>query len=152
MSPFRIARTVPLTPEEAWRRVTDWPAHGALVPLTRTTVLPGPGGGVGTRFSARTGLGPLAFEDPMEVTVWEPPAAGRPGRCRLVKYGRLVRGWALIEVYGSGGGARVEWLEDLRVRGLPRAFDPVLERAGRRVFGRALDALLAGPDDEGPAA
>lgn len=42
---------------------------------------------------ARTGIGPLAFADPMRVTVWRPPAAdGRPGRCRLEKTGRLVFG------------------------------------------------------------
>ncbi|MGA5493632.1 SRPBCC family protein [Streptomyces cinereoruber] len=143
MSPFRVERTVPLAPEEAWRRLTDWPAHGRLVPLTRTRVLtPGPNG-VGTRFTARTGIGRLSFDDPMEVVRWEPPTAGRPGACRLEKYGRFVRGWALIEVTEApGGGCRVVWTEELTVRGVPRVLDPVLARAGRVVFGRAADGLL----------
>ncbi|WP_411070388.1 SRPBCC family protein [Streptomyces sp. cmx-4-25] len=142
MSAFRVERTVPSAPEEVWRRLTDWPAHGRQVPLTRTRVLtPGPNG-VGTRFTARTGIGRLSFDDPMEVVRWEPPSAGRPGACRLEKHGRVVRGWALIEVAEAPGGCRVVWTEELTVRGVPRVIDPVLARAGRVVFGRAVDALL----------
>ncbi|ALO06690.1 hypothetical protein AQF52_1094 [Streptomyces venezuelae] len=143
MTLFRVERTVPLPPDVVWRRLTDWPAHGRQVPLTRTTVLtPGPNG-AGTRFTARTGLGPLAFDDPMEVVRWEPPEAGRPGVCRLDKSGRIVRGWAEVAVTAApGGGSRVEWTEELAVRGLPRVFDPVLARAGRALFGRAVDGLL----------
>ncbi|MFE0649428.1 SRPBCC family protein [Streptomyces sp. NPDC059534] len=142
MTLFRIERTVPLGPEEAWRRLTDWPAHGHQVPLTRTRVLtPGPNG-AGTRFTARTGIGRLSFDDPMEVVRWEPPAPGSPGACRLAKSGRLVLGWALVEVVEAPAGCRVVWTEELAVRGLPRLFDPVLGRAGRLLFGRALDALL----------
>ncbi|WP_017241283.1 SRPBCC family protein [Streptomyces sp. SS] len=142
MSLFRIERTVPLAPEEVWRRLTDWPAHGRQVPLTRTRVLtPGPNG-LGTRFAARTGVGRLSFDDPMEVVRWEPPAPGAPGACRLAKSGRVVLGWALVEVAEAPAGCRVVWTEELAVRGVPRFFDPVLGRAGRVLFGRALDALL----------
>ncbi|MEV7569630.1 SRPBCC family protein [Streptomyces tanashiensis] len=143
MSLFRLERSSPLAPEEVWRRLTDWPAHGRQVPLTRTRVLtPGPNA-AGTRFTARTGIGRLSFDDPMEVVRWEPPAAGRPGVCRLAKSGRVVRGWALVEVTGvPGGGSRVVWTEELSVRGVPRAFDPVLAAAGRLLFGRALTGLL----------
>ncbi|MFJ5831881.1 SRPBCC family protein [Streptomyces sp. NPDC093089] len=143
MTPFRIERSVPLDPAEVWRRLTDWPAHGRQVPLTRTRVLtPGPNG-PGTRFTARTGVGRLSFDDPMEVVRWEPPAAGRPGACRLAKSGRVVLGWALVEVAEApGGGCRVVWTEELAVRGVPRVFDPVLRSAGRFLFGRALDGLL----------
>ncbi|CAL9281394.1 SRPBCC family protein [Streptomyces sp. NPDC003090] len=148
MSVFRLERRTGLPAAEAWRRVTDWEAHGARVPLTRVRVLtPGPPG-VGTRFTARTGLGPLGFDDPMAVVRWEPPdgagPGGRPGPglCRLEKYGRVVRGWAEIAVRPDGAGARVTWVEELRVRGLPRWCDPLLARAGRWVFGRELDRLL----------
>ncbi|MET8504863.1 SRPBCC family protein [Streptomyces sp. NPDC004787] len=144
MSRFRIARAVALAPDEVWRRLTDWPAHGALVPLTRTRVLPPGPNGVGTRFTARTGLGPFGFDDPMEVVVFEPPAPGRPGLCRLEKRGRVVRGRAAFEVTGTDtGGSRVVWDEELRLRGAPALADPLLAAAGRRVFGRALDALLS---------
>ncbi|MFF8606689.1 SRPBCC family protein [Streptomyces sp. NPDC015346] len=142
MRPFRIERSTALPAGEAWRRVTDWPAHGARVPLTRTRVLTEGPTRVGTRFAARTGVGPLAFDDLMEVVRWEPPAPGRAGVCRLEKRGRVVLGRAGIEVYGTPEGARVVWTEELGVRGVPRVFDPVLVLAGRLMFGRALDGLL----------
>ncbi|MEU9158159.1 SRPBCC family protein [Streptomyces sp. NPDC048417] len=143
MVTFLLQRTAPLPIEEAWRRLTEWSAHADAVPLTRITVLTDPPTHEGTVFVARSGLGPLSFEDPMEVTVWEPPEDGGSGRCRLVKHGRVVRGWAELEVHpGPGGRTRVIWHEELRVRGLPSAFDPLVRRASRAVFGRAVNALL----------
>lgn len=145
MTLFRIERTTASAPGEAWRRLTDWPAHGARVPFTRTRVLTPGGTKVGTRFTARTGIGRAGFDDPMEVVRWEPPAAGRPGVCRLEKHGRTVLGWAVIEVREApGGGSVVVWTEELRLRGLPRAADPLLNAAGRLLFGRAMDGLLRG--------
>ncbi|MGA4843840.1 SRPBCC family protein [Streptomyces sp. G45] len=143
MALFRAERATDLAPAEAWRRVTDWERHGRVVPLTRVTVA-GAGSGAGTLFTARSGVGPLGFDDPMEVVLWRPPDAGRDGLCRLVKRGSFVTGWAEIEVRGEGGGARVVWREELRVRRLPRVLDPLLARAGARLFGRAVDGLLAG--------
>ncbi|MGW7368687.1 SRPBCC family protein [Streptomyces sp. NPDC054841] len=144
MTVFRISRTTPLPAGEAWRRLTDWPTHAAQVPLTRISVLtPGPTA-EGTLLVAHTGVGPVGFDDPMEVVRWEPPEHGRPGHCRLEKHGRTVLGWAEIGVRQTPGGTRVTWVEDLRVRGVPGVFDPVLAMAGRRVFGRAVDGLLAG--------
>ncbi|MFF5973241.1 SRPBCC family protein [Streptomyces sp. NPDC012769] len=142
MSRFRIERTVPLPPAEVWRRLTDWPAHGARIPFTRTTVLTEGPAGVGTRFTARTGVGRLAFDDPMEVVRFEPPEVGLPGVCRLEKLGRAVRGSAVFEVGGEGSGSRVLWVEELRLRGVPAALDPVLAAVGRLLFARALDGLL----------
>lgn len=78
----------------------------------------------------------------MEVVRWEPPAGGRPGRCRLEKRGSVITGWAEIEVLPEGPGAVVVWVEELRIRFLPRLLDPLVARAGRLVFGRALDGLL----------
>ncbi|WP_175409625.1 SRPBCC family protein [Streptomyces sp. TRM64462] len=146
MSRFRVERATPLPPGEAWRRVTDWSAHAAGVPLTRATVLtPGPAR-VGARFTVRTGVGRLGFDDPMEIVRWEPPRPGGDGPaagvCRVVKYGRLLGGWAEITVRAEAGGARVTWVEELRVRGLPRRCDALLTPVARRVFGRALDRLL----------
>ncbi|MER6673447.1 SRPBCC family protein [Streptomyces sp. NPDC000983] len=146
MVTFRLERTPPLSPEEAWRRLTEWPRHAEVVPLTRVTVLtPGPSG-EGTVFVARSGVGPFAFDDRMKVTVWRPPTDDAPGLCRLEKRGRVVLGWAEIEVRpGPGGRARVLWREELRVRLLPGLFDRPLEAASRLVFGRAVNSLLRSP-------
>ncbi|ARX81108.1 MULTISPECIES: SRPBCC family protein [Streptomyces] len=143
MALFRVERATPLSPAEAWRRLTDWERHGRVVPLTRVTVSGGLPRGLGTVFTARSGVGPLAFDDPMEVTVWRPPDAARGGLCRLVKRGAVVTGWAEIEVWPQGRGTRVVWREELRIRWLPRLLDPVVARVAARVFGRAAGALLA---------
>ncbi|MER7106845.1 SRPBCC family protein [Streptomyces sp. NPDC000229] len=151
MALFRIVRDAPLSPAEAWRRLTDWPAHAARVPLTRATaVTPGPVR-AGSRFTMRTGIGPAGFDDPMEVVRCEPPgpdgtaggAGAGMGVCRLEKRGRVITGWAEIEVRETApGSVRVTWTEELRVRGLPRVCDAVLACAGRWVFGRALSGLM----------
>ncbi|WP_053655967.1 Immediate-early protein 2 [Streptomyces sp. MMG1121] len=143
MPTFSFTRTAPLPLDEAWRRLTEWPRHADAVPLTRIRLLTPPPTRVGTRFTARSGIGPLAFDDTMEVTVWRPPTADEGGLCRLEKRGRTVLGWAEIEVGpGPGGRSRVVWREELRVRFLPRAFDGVLERVARVMFGRAVNHLL----------
>ncbi|MFI6080722.1 SRPBCC family protein [Streptomyces sp. NPDC051217] len=148
MTVFRVARRTSLPADEAWRRITDWPAHGRRVPLTRTLVkTPGPTG-TGTVFVARTGLGRVRFDDPMEVVRWEPPAAGSPGHCRLEKRGRVITGWAEIEVTQTrtapetGGRTLVCWSEELRASFLPRFLDRLTARAGSVVFGRVVDGLL----------
>lgn len=149
---FRIDRAVPLSADEAWRRLTDWPAHADQVPLTRISVLtPGPTR-TGTVFVARTALGRRAgFDDPMEVVVWEPPTPGGAGRCRLEKRGRVVTGWAEIQVREEGGVTWARWVEELRFGPLPASLDPLAgpltARAGRAVFGRAVDRLLRGRPD-----
>ncbi|WP_406378994.1 SRPBCC family protein [Streptomyces sp. NBC_00197] len=143
MALFVLERASSLSVAESWRRLTDWPRHADVVPLTRVIVRTPPPTGPGTVFVARSGIGPLAFDDPMEVTVWRPPLDGGPGRCRLEKRGRFVTGWAEIEVHpADGGGSRVVWREDVNVRGLPGLADRPLERSARWMFGRAADALL----------
>lgn len=143
MPGFRIIRRTLLPPAEAWLRLTDWERHGALVPLTRTVVETAPPTGVGTRFTARTGVRGITFDDPMEVTLWRPPEAGAAGLVRLEKRGRIVTGRAEIEVRPlPAGGTEVHWYESLRIRGLPRLLDPTVDAAGRLVFSRALTAIL----------
>ncbi|MEV4680638.1 SRPBCC family protein [Streptomyces kurssanovii] len=145
MSTFRIGRVTALPAAECWLRVTDWPAHGAAVPLTAVTVSgPGPAG-VGTMVVARSGVGRFGFDDPMEIVEWEPPSAGRRGRCRLEKRGRVVVGRAEIEVHATDSGSVVLWVEELRLALLPRLLDRLVARVGRLLFARALDALLSGP-------
>ncbi|WP_338701853.1 SRPBCC family protein [Streptomyces sp. Q6] len=136
---IRIIRDTPLSAAEAWQRLTEWERHGDVVPLTRVTVPTPPPTAVGTRFVARTGIGRrLGFDDTMEVVEWQPPH-----RCRMEKRGTFVTGWAEFEVRErEGGGARVEWREDIGVRGVPKAADPLLAAAGRRMFGRAMNGLL----------
>lgn len=146
MANILLNRTVPLPLDEAWRRITQWPRHGEAVPLTVVRVVPPGPTCEGTVVVARSGAGPLGFDDPMEVTVWQPPEDGAAGLCRLEKRGRVVLGWAELEVRpGPGGRTRVIWREEIRVRFLPSLFDGVVRRSSRYVFGRALNRLLRQP-------
>ncbi|WP_424214969.1 SRPBCC family protein [Streptomyces sp. BI20] len=137
MPDIRISRRTDRPPTEVWSLVTDWERHGASVPLTRTTVTPPGPSRVGTVFTARTGVGRLSFADPMEIVRWDPPREGAPGVVRLVKRGRIVRGWARIEVRPGW----VLWREEISLPGLGWA-DPLISFAGRRLFARALDRVL----------
>ncbi|MBO3676017.1 SRPBCC family protein [Streptomyces sp. NEAU-YJ-81] len=147
MAHFRIQRRSPLPVGETWRRLTDWPRHGAHVPLSGVTVRPAGPTRVGTVVVVRTGVGRAGFDDPMEVVRWDPPVGDppvgdTPGICRLEKRGSVVLGWAEIEVRPRDGGSEVVWREEARLRGLPRLFDPPTVWSGRLLFGRVVDALL----------
>jgi carbon monoxide dehydrogenase subunit G len=127
---IEIVREVRLSPDEAWRRVTDWPAHGRYVPLTKVTR-------TADGFLARTGVGPIGFDDPMDVVTWN-----EPSYCRLEKRGRIVKGWAEIKVEAQGEGSRVTWREEIKVTGVPRQFDWFVRLASARLFSRVMDGLL----------
>lgn len=132
MTQFEIVRVVDLTPAEAWARVTRWESHGRYVPLTTITTSD-------LGFVARTGVGRVGFDDPMEVVEWD-----EPSYCKLVKTGRLVRGWAEIEVSADGAGSRVVWREEISVLGVPRFADPVVKKSSEALFSRVLDGVLSG--------
>ncbi|UQX00069.1 SRPBCC family protein [Streptomyces sp. RerS4] len=141
MPVIRIIRRTSLPPEETWRRLTAWESHGAYVPLTETIIETPPPTCVGTRFTARTGVGRITFDDPMDVVRWEPPRL-----VRLEKRGRVVTGWAEIELHpSSAGGTEVHWRESIRVRGVPRFLDPLTAGAARLLFGRTVTGLLRAP-------
>jgi hypothetical protein len=129
--------------EAAWQLATDWPAHGRWIPLTVVSIDPDSPStsGLGTRFTGRTAVGPLGFDDPMTVTQWQPPADGAPGRCRIVKRGRWLTGWAEIEVLPTGDGCRLVWTEDITPRWTPKAADPVVSRIGTALFDRTIRQL-----------
>ncbi len=91
-----------------------------------------------TGFVARTGVGPVGFDDPMDIVEWREPAF-----CRLEKRGRVVTGWAEVTVDPHATGSRVTWREDLHVRGLPRALDGLTRAVSIRMFSRVVDRLLA---------
>ncbi|MEE1783116.1 SRPBCC family protein [Streptomyces sp. SP17BM10] len=143
MARFVLTRRCPLPPDECWARLTAWPRHGDRVPFTRVRAVRGSGREAGDVVLARTSLGPLHFDDPMEIVALGAPGDGRPGTCRLEKRGRVVRGHAELRVRAVGAGSEAVWAEELRIAGLPRLLDPLVAAAARVVFGRVLDHLLA---------
>jgi hypothetical protein len=129
-----------------WDALVDWPAHARWVPLTRIRVLTPSPAGVGARFVAKTGIGPLAFDDVMEITEWQPPGEDDAGLCRVVKQGRVVLGSAWLEVSAlDGARTRVAWTEDIEIAPvrLTRPFAGLIRWAGRPAFTRALRAMAA---------
>ena len=129
MEPFEIAREVPLSQREAFSRLTDWMRHGDIVPLTTIRL-------TDTGFVARTALGRVGFDDPMDVVQWDPPRF-----CRLEKRGKVIRGWAEISVWPTPSGSKIVWREVAHAAGVPRALARVERAAGRVVFRRLLDGL-----------
>ncbi len=126
-----------------WERLTDWPAHGRWVPLTTVRVTSAAPRGLGARFVGRTGVGPLAFDDPMEVVESSPPVGDEAGTCRVVKSGRVVLGSARFDVAPTPSGSRVTWTYDVDLAPvrLTRPFRAVTGRAVAAGVRRALQAM-----------
>lgn len=126
---------------DVWKRMTDWPAHSRWVPLTRVRVLTDSGDGVGARFVGRTGIGPAGFDDPMEITRWQPPRDDVPGRCDVVKLGRVVTGHARFDVTSvADGRTQVVWEGTVEVppRALTRRLAGLLGPAAGAAYTAAL--------------
>jgi hypothetical protein len=143
MAHFEATVQVTVGADRVWARLVDWPAHGRWVPLTTVRVLSPSPTGIGARFVGRTGIGPLGFDDPMTVVVWQPPEDGGAGVCEVVKQGRVLLGGARLEVTPTEGGSRVIWSEDVELAPvrLTRPVGPLLAAAGRLGFTRALQAM-----------
>jgi carbon monoxide dehydrogenase subunit G len=144
MGTLHLTRETSAPPEAVWEVLTDFAAYGRWMPLTRMRVDPG-APRLGWGFAGFSGLGRLGFTDSMLVTGWAPPVEGN-GRFRVVKTGRVLSGWADISVTAlDGGGTRLDWTEDVLIKPLPfrRSFDPLLDRASRWLYARAIDAMLA---------
>ena len=152
---FRIDTA--LAPHEAWRRVVDVSAHGEVVPFT-TGRGPAPEDAVvGSRYVARTRLGPLGFDDVMVVREIE---AGR--RVVFEKVGRLLGGVVTVDITPArraagpdgerdlDGGAQVVWAQSITLSWVParlrpvaavvtRAAAPAIGAGYRRVVTKLLD-------------
>ena len=146
MAHFTIRIDTPLPAAEAWARVLDLRAHGEVIPFTHVTSESPYAAGLapGSRFLARTAWGPIGFDDPMIVDEITQPAGDQPGVARIRKEGKVIRGWIELTVEPLGPlASSVEWVQDLFVRGVPRALDQVTAAVGRAAYGMALRRLLA---------
>ena len=133
---FTLTRESTLSPAELWQRLAALDDHADSVPLTTTIADPG-APAPGWRFTARTALGPLRFDDSMFVEEWEPPR-----RWRVRKTG-FLKGWAEAVVTPAAGGSRLTWTEELwfelpGLTGLTRRVGDVL---GPLVFGPVVNRL-----------
>jgi hypothetical protein len=140
---FVITRDLSHPADVVFEELIDWKGHAAWVPLTRVRVLTGDGG-QGTEFVATTGIGPVALPDRMRVD-----ALDRAGKtARVMKIGPLLTGPVHLSVSSTGEDtSRLEWVEDIRVPGVPQVLSKPLAAAACRAFQMSitrLAALLAG--------
>ncbi len=134
---FELSRIVPMTPELAWKRLTDWQSHGEWIPLTRVEIDPGDP----DRFTAWSGVGRLALEDRMHLIERIDDESCR--RARIAKLGPVLVGEAEFSVSAgiSTGSAVVQWREVVTVPHLPRILAPVAAWIGERLFTMALGRI-----------
>jgi hypothetical protein len=135
-----------------WEYVTDWPRQREWIPLTRVVRVDA-ADGVGGRYRAWTGIGPVGFWDPITITAWEEHPDGA-ARCEIMHTGRVVRGDAEFSVVPTAPErCRVVLWEQLDIPGGPvgrllwqvvgRFVDRGAERVLRRMARRA-EAMAAG--------
>ncbi len=129
------AETVlPVSPEEAWRRLLAWEDQAAwMKDADSVRVMTSHRQGVGVVVAVRTRvLDVPVFTERLEVTLWEPP------RRLVMAHRSVIRGvgeWALDRV---DGGTRLTWTERLRLP-VPLigelallAYRPIMRRLMRR--------------------
>ncbi len=134
---FELSRIVPMTPELAWQRLTDWRSHGEWIPLTRVDVDPDDP----DRFTAWSGIGRIALEDRMHLIDRTVDDSGR--RARIAKLGPVLVGEAEFSVSAgiAPDSAVVQWREVVSVPFLPRMLAPVAAWIGKCLFTMALGRM-----------
>ncbi len=142
MAVFEVERVSSRSAAEVWTRLTDWERHGDCIPFTSVSATMG-GAGTVSEVVARTSIGPLHFDDPMDVSYWRPPTGTTSGLCRLVKRGRVVTGWAVLSVTPTTTGCSVRWTEDAALWFIGPLLAWPTKVIAARVFGRLVDNLLA---------
>lgn len=133
---FSLQVQVPASATAVWAALTAWETHGEWIPMTRVRILSGDGG-LGTRFVARTGIGPLALDDVMVVTSFDVAARA----ASVEKVGRLTGSADFRISEDRPGASLVHWSEAVRVPGLPRFLAPIVARVGALAFRVSLQRL-----------
>ncbi len=140
----RIRREVDVAApaDVVWDYVTNWPAQGEWIPMTRVERVDA-ADRLGGRLRAWTGAGPLGFWDTMTITRWERTPDGG-GLCEVLHTGAVVRGEGEFAVVADGDTrSRFVWSELLVLPGgrlgasAWRLAGPLAER----MLDRALDTL-----------
>ncbi len=131
---FEAQRVLPYSADAVFAELIDWAGHAAWVPLTRVEVTVGDGG-EGTEFIATSGVGPAALPDRMRVV-----SLDHESRTAVIeKLGPMLTGMVTLRVVPvTEWTSRVEWIEDIMVRGLPGFLSRPTARAARFAFERSL--------------
>ena len=133
---FTLTQQWAIPADRLWNALADWEGHSEWIPMTRVRILHGDGG-LGTRFVARTGIGPLGFDDNMTVIEFDPTTT----HAVVEKTGPLLKGSAGFRIEPAGAGCTLTWFETVHVPGLPRLLSPVVAKVGTVLFALALGRL-----------
>jgi hypothetical protein len=144
MADFVLRAASPLPARACFDQLVDWDAHSAAIPFTKLQYDGEPR--VGQRFVARTGWGPIGFDDVMVVDALQPPKGDQPGdepgAVAISKHGRDVGGTVGWTVTPTATGSDVTWTQHLVIGWLPRWIDPLVGAIGRRAYGLGLQRLV----------
>ncbi|MBK9739766.1 MAG: SRPBCC family protein [Actinobacteria bacterium] len=134
---FTVIRDLPLPADVVFGELIDWKGHANWVPLTRVQVLSGDGG-QGTVFVATSGIGPLALPDRMRVDELDPEAM----TVNITKVGPVLTGQVHLSVTStSETTSRLEWVEDIRVPGVPQFLAKPVAAAARKGFQTSITRM-----------
>ena len=134
---FTVSRELPVPADRLFAALVDWRGHADWVPMTRVEILEGDGG-VGTRFVATSGLGPLALPDRMLVTGLDETAM----TVDVEKIGPVLTGAVRLSVTAlAPDRSRLDWFEDVRVPGLPGLLAAPVAAAARAAFSASITRL-----------
>lgn len=135
---FTVSRDLPLPARTVFDELIDWAAHADWVPLTRVEILSGDGG-PGTEFVATSGVGPLALPDRMRVDALDTDAM----TVRVTKIGPLLTGEVHLAVTAlNERSCHLEWVEDIRVPGLPSFLATPTAAAARQGFVISISRMV----------
>lgn len=122
-------------PEQVWERLWDLRRHTATVPLTTVAGEPLR---EGARFTGRTAVGPLGFDDDMVVRTWEPP------RLAVVdKVGRVLTGTITVTLTPTARGTSVRWRQSYGAALVPDRLAALARPAVRTAYRSAVRRITA---------
>jgi len=134
---FEVDVEIPLTSQEAWNRLTDWPSHGKWIPLTRIDV----DRADPKKFVAYSGIRPLVLEDRMHQLTEQ--FDGTSGDSTVAKLGPILVGEARFAVRPgpSPTSCVVSWREDVAVKWLPRFLTAPVAFAAKQAFASSIKKM-----------
>lgn len=147
VSEFIIRHESRHPPARAWAQLWDLDRHTQVIPLTTVTLdLPATELAEGSRFTGRTALGPLAFDDTMTVMEWHPPTADEGGHAVVEKTSRLLGGRIDVVVAPAAFGSVITWRQSVVLSWLPsplRRLESLAARVAAPGYRTVLRRLLA---------
>lgn len=147
MAEFEIRREVSPSPQVLWSALTDWTSYGRWMPLTRIETEEG-APRVGWTFTGVSGVAPVLLRDPMMLTQWQPPGPDGRAAFSLRKTGRVLAGWAHVEVEPAPGrpeGSVLTWRELVvpRPQVIGALVAPLLNPFNRLLYGHVIEGIVA---------